>query len=141
MVLIIEVLIRAVKFGAWRAYISATKRMIPYSILRNSFDTLKSDQLFIQVLQKLGSSQVMDTFEKFSQDLFFIKRSDKYFCVISTDTMIEQSLMKSSKFPGNFVNGRNTKVNVLRNFISLESQINIFEQLYKFWVVYFENIA
>ena len=97
-------------------------------------------QLYIQEMEKLEHTMDQEAFKKFSNDFFTVKRSEKFFCGTSTDMVIEQSLMKSSKMQGRFVHGRSTKESVLTKFVvGLISATDISEGLEKFCGFSFES--
>ena len=117
---------------------TAIKRMLPYFHAAGHFLYTKSAYVFVQDMGKLKLSMDEGNFKKFTADFFTIKRSDKFFCGILNDMVIEQSLMKSSKVQGGFVHGRSTKDSVLTKFVvGLVSASNVTEGLEKFCEISF----
>lgn len=74
-----------------------------------------------------------ETFEKFTNNFFTVKRSNKYFCGTWSDQIIAQTLMKSSKIKEDFTHGRSTNETVLIKWVyGLLTVSNISESLEKF---------
>ncbi|KAL6438744.1 hypothetical protein ACFW04_004618 [Cataglyphis niger] len=68
-------------------------------------------------MENLKDSMDNTAFQKFmNNDFFSVKRSDKYFCGIWSDMIIEQTLMKSSKSREDFARGRSTSESVLNKW-------------------------
>lgn len=91
-------------------------------------------------MENLENSMDNAAFQKFTNDFFSIKRSDKYFCGTWSDMIIEQTLMKSSKSREDFTRGRSTSESVLNKWVyGLVTASNISEGLEKFCGLFFHS--
>ena len=84
-------------------------------------------------MENLENTMDRDSFKKFTGNFFTIKRSEQFFSGTSSDMVIEQTLMKSSKMQRGLVHGRSTKESALTKFVlGLLSASNISEGLENF---------
>jgi len=91
-------------------------------------------------MENLENTMDNAAFQKFTNNFFSIKRSNKFFCGTWSDMIIEQSLMKSSKSKGGFTRGRSTNESVLNKWVNgLLTASNISEGLEHFCGLYFHS--
>ncbi|KYN00649.1 hypothetical protein ALC62_08572 [Cyphomyrmex costatus] len=117
MVSIAEEFIRAERMGNWTGHLNAIKKMLPYFHAAGHFLYVKSAHLYLQDMLILENNMNQQTFKKFTDGFFTIRRSDKFNCGTWTDMVIEQTLMKYMKTEGGVSRGRSTQESVLCKWI------------------------
>ena len=87
--------------------------MVPYFHASGHFPYAKSAHLYLQDMLQLEKLMNQSVYQRFIEGFFTVRRSDKLNCGISTDMVIEQSMMKSMKTYGSIYQGRSTKESVI----------------------------
>ena len=110
--------IQAERMGNLELHIQCVRAMLPIFHATGHFPYAKACQLYLQDMEKLKETMKPEEFDKFTKESFFtIRRSDKYWCGVWTDMVIEQTLMKNLKSVGGVSHGRGFTDSVLNRWI------------------------
>ncbi|XP_064094950.1 uncharacterized protein LOC135207244 [Macrobrachium nipponense] len=85
--------------GSWLLNLSAVSESLPVFASAGYYSYLKSAHFYVQEMEQLEHTHP-DMFQKFSNGLHVIRRSDQYWAGLSSDLAIEQTLMRSLKSSG-----------------------------------------
>ncbi|GFX88568.1 uncharacterized protein TNCV_2659791 [Trichonephila clavipes] len=92
--------IRTERLGHFKERLNAVQRMLPYFNASGKFLCVKSAYLYLQDMMDLENTMDGQTFKKFKNGFFTVKRTEKFNFSTWTDMVIEQILMKSMKTDG-----------------------------------------
>lgn len=105
MVELLRQFIAAERSGDWLLHLKSVYDMLPYLAASGHNLYVKSAHIYLQYMQGLKDTHPgLD--EKFKSGFHVIRRSDRYWAGLSTDLVIEQSLMRSLKTTGGLTRGR-----------------------------------
>ena len=105
MVQILCKFIKAERTGNWNLHLQAVQDMLPYLAASGHNAYTKSGYLYLQNMLCLKDKHP-DVWAGFQIGHHVIQRSDRYWCGLSTDLVIEQVLMRSVKSRGGLTRGR-----------------------------------
>ena len=91
--------------GNWDLHLHSMKEMLPYLAASGHSLYAKSVYIYLQQMQTL-QEQHPEVFTAFSAGFHVLRRSDRYWAGLSTDLVIEQTLMRSVKTVGGLTHGR-----------------------------------
>lgn len=122
MITIIKKFIQVERSGDWLLHLNSMQRMIPYFRASRHFLYAKSGHIYLQdmlYLTKKAKENPLDyELRQFTKEGFFtIRRSDKFWCEISSEMTIEQYLMRQIKSTGGLIHGRGIYETVLSEWI------------------------
>ena len=104
MLAVTRTLIMADRTGSWLLHLSAVSDCLPIFAAAGHYSYLKSAYFYVQEMEQLESTHP-DVFHKFCNGLHVIRRSDRYWAGLSSDLVIEQTLMRSLKTSGGLTRG------------------------------------
>lgn len=118
MISLVKDFIRAERAGNWELHLKCVERMLPYFHASGHFLYAKSAHLYLQDMRKLKDT-INDDYEftRFTEGLFTIRRTDKFWSGVWSDMTIEQVLMRSMKTQGGLTHGRGLSESVLTKFV------------------------
>ena len=90
--------------GSWSLHLTAVSDCLPIFAAAGHYNYLKSAHFYVQEMAQLENTHP-DVYHKFSNGLHVIRRSDRYWAGLSSDLVIEQTLMKSLKTLGGLTRG------------------------------------
>lgn len=99
MVSVIKSFIKAERIGDWKLLLGTTLKMLPYFASAGHNNYLKSAYLYTQNMIKLENEN-QEIHEKFMSGFHVIRRSNKFWCGLSSDLVIKQELMHLMKSSG-----------------------------------------
>ena len=97
--------IKSERTGDWNLNLQVLYDMLPYMAASGHHHYTKSIYLYLQKLSKL-SDEHPEIQQHFESGLHVVRRSDRFWAGLSTDLVIEQSLMRSLKTTGGLTRGR-----------------------------------
>ena len=104
MLAVARALIMADRTGSWLLHLSAVSDCLPIFAAAGHYNYLKSAHFYVQEMAQLETTHP-DVFRKFSNGLHVIRRSNRYWAGLSSDLVIEQTLMRSLKTSGGLIRG------------------------------------
>lgn len=133
--------LRAERTGNWELHLNTIRHMIPHLHAAGHLSYAKSTRLYLQQMEDISLHMDHEELEKMtSAGYFTIRRSDKFWCGVSSDMAIEQGLMRSMKTSGGLTRGRGITENTLANWIHvLPKCVNICENIERFCGVHFTS--
>lgn len=99
MLQVARLLVMADRTGSWSMHLHAVCEAIPIFAAAGHYNYLKSAHLYLQNMTQLHSKHP-DISHKFHEGLHVIRRSQKFWSSLSSDLVIEQTLMRSLKTSG-----------------------------------------
>ena len=97
--------ITAERSGHWLLHLKSLQQMLPYLATSGHNLYVKSAHVYLQDMLELEQTHPnLDA--AFKSGLHIVRRSDRYWCGLSTDLVIEQALMRSIKSIGGLTRGR-----------------------------------
>ena len=96
--------IKAERTGNWLLHLSTMKEMLPFFAACGHNSYAKSAYVYLQSMQNLEKSH-QDVYHAFLEGHHVIRRSDRFWAGLSTDLVIEQTLMRSVKTTGGMTRG------------------------------------
>ena len=104
MVRVARALIEADRTGNWQMHLRAVSDCLPIFAAAGHFNYLKSAHYYIQEMNQL-SNRHPELSQRFQQGYHVIRRSNQFWAGLSSDLVIEQSLMRSLKTSGGLTRG------------------------------------
>ena len=104
MLKVARALIKADRTGSWLMHLSAVADCLPIFAAAGHFNYLKSAYLYVQEMSELDTKHP-DVFRKFSNGCHVIRRSNQFWAGLSSDLVIESTLMRSLKTSGGLTRG------------------------------------
>ena len=104
MLKVVRALIKADRTGSWLMHLSAVADCLPIFAAAGHFNYLKSAYLYVQEMSELDTKHP-DVFRKFSNGCHVIRRSNQFWAGLSSDLVIESTLMRSLKTSGGLTRG------------------------------------
>lgn len=99
-----QALIKADRIGSWKLHLRAMLDCLPIFAAAGHYNYLKSSYFYLQEMCQLETRHP-DIYEKFSRGFHVIRRSDQCWAGLSSDLVIEQTLMRSLKSSGGLTHG------------------------------------
>src|SRR6218665_3422664 len=90
--------------GSWLMHVRAVSESIPIFAAAGHYNYLKSAHFYVQQMGQLHINHP-DVFRKFENGYHFIRRSNQFWAGLSSDLVIEQTLMRSLKTCGCLTRG------------------------------------
>ena len=97
-------LIMADRTGSWSMHLQAVGDCLPIFAAAGHFNYLKSAYYYLQDMCELEVKHP-EVFRKFSNGFHVVRRSNKFWAGLSSDLVIEQTLMRSLKSTGGLTRG------------------------------------
>ncbi len=97
-------LIMADRTGSWSMHLNAVADCLPIFGAAGHYNYLKSAYFYVQEMNELETKHP-DVFRKFNNGFHVIRRSKKFWAGLSSDLVIEQTLMRSLKSTGGLTRG------------------------------------
>jgi len=97
-------LIIADRTGSWLMHVRAVSECIPIFAAAGHYNYLKSAHFYVQQMGQLHINHP-DVFRKFENGYHVIRRSNQFWAGLSSDLVIEQTLMRSLKTCGGLTRG------------------------------------
>ena len=97
-------LIKADRTGSWMMHLRAMLACLPIFAAAGHYNYLKSAYLYIQEMCELETRHP-DVYDTFSRGFHVIRRSNHFWAGLSSDLVIEQTLMRSLKSSGGLTHG------------------------------------
>ena len=97
-------LIMAERTGSWLMHLSAVADCLPIFAASGHYNYLKSAYLYVQEMNELETTHP-DVFRKFASGFHVIRRTHQFWAGLSSDLVIEQTLMRSLKGSGGLTHG------------------------------------
>ena len=97
-------LIMADRTGSWRMHLQAVTDCLPIFAAAGHFNYLKSAYYYLQEMSELENRHP-DVYKKFLNGRHVVRRSNKFWAGLSSDLVIEQTLMRSLKTSGGLTHG------------------------------------
>lgn len=104
MLQVARLLVMADRTGSWSMHLHAVCEAIPIFAAAGHYNYLKSAHLYLQNMTQLHITHP-ELSEKFHDGLHVIRRSQKFWSGLSSDLVIEQTLMRSLKTSGGLTRG------------------------------------
>jgi hypothetical protein len=101
---IVKHLLAGDRGGSWQMYLAAMKECLPVFAAAGHTSYLKSAYHYLQSMAQLGETHP-EVHQKFLEGFHVVRRSDKFWSGVSSDLVIEQSLMRSLKSKGWLTHG------------------------------------
>ena len=105
MINIMKMFIKAERTGDWQLYLYSLEKMLPFFAASGHNLYLKSVYCHLQQMGTLENDHP-DIYQKFCEGYHVIRRSNRYWAGISTDLVIEQTLLRSVKTTGGMTRGK-----------------------------------
>ena len=105
MVDLLRTFLRAERTGNWPLHLQTLQEMLPYYAAAGHNLFTKSVYIYLQKMQDLKRTHP-DVHNQFSHGYHVLRRSDRFWAGVSSDLMIEQTLMKSVKSVGGLTRRR-----------------------------------
>lgn len=105
MISLLREFIKAERIGDWCLHLSTLIKMLPYFAAAGHNHYTKGSHIYVQSMETLEKRNPA-VYYKFKDGYHVIRRSDRYWAGLSTDLVIEQTLMKSMKSTGGLTHGR-----------------------------------
>ncbi|KAG7168439.1 hypothetical protein Hamer_G002487 [Homarus americanus] len=99
-----RMVIRADRTGSWMMHLRAVSDCLPIFAAAGHYNYLNSAYLYVQEMCQLEARHP-DVYDKFSRGFHVIRRSNQCWAGLSSDLMIEQTLMRSLKSSGGLTHG------------------------------------
>lgn len=100
-----QALIKADRTGCWQMHLRAILDCLSVFAAAGHYNYLKSAYFYLQEMCQLETKHP-DVHEKFSRGFHVIRHSNQYWAGLSSDLVIEQTLMRSLKSSGGLTHGR-----------------------------------
>ena len=104
MVRVARTLVMADRIGSWQMHLCAVSDCIPIFAAAGHYSYLKFTHFYVQEMCHLDIKHP-DVFRKFEKGFYVIRRSSHSWTGLSSDLVIEQTLMKSLKGTGGLTHG------------------------------------
>ena len=104
MLKVARALIMADRTGSWQMHLGAVADCLPIFAAAGHYNYLKSAYLYVQEMNELDTRHP-DVFRKFSDGFHVVRRSNQFWAGLSSDLVIEQTLMRSLKSTGGLTRG------------------------------------
>ena len=105
MVDILRLFIKAERTGDWMLHLKSLQEMLPFFAASGHNLYAKSAYIYVQQMLQLADSHP-DVFAFFRSGYHVVRRSDRYWAGLSSDLVIEQTLMRTMKTTGGLTRGR-----------------------------------
>ena len=105
MIGILRQFIKAERTGNWKLHLNAVQNMLPYLAAAGHSLYTKSSYIYLQQMLELEEQQP-HVHAAFVSGHHVIRRSDRYWAGLSSDLVIEQTLMRTMKTTGGLTRGR-----------------------------------
>ena len=105
MVDILRLFIKAERTGDWMLHLKSLQEMLPFFAASGHNLYAKSAYIYVQQMLQLADSHP-DVFAFFRSGYPVVCRSDRYWAGLSSDLVIEQTLMRTMKTTGRLTRGR-----------------------------------
>ena len=102
---IVKTLIRAERTGDWNLHLVSVFKILHLFAATGHNHYAKSARLYLQLMLSLRHENPC-LYDKLSSGYHSVRRSDRYWAGLSTDLVIEQTMMKSLKGRGGLTHGR-----------------------------------
>ena len=102
---ILRKFIKAEHTGNWELHLQAVYDMLPFFTASGHNLYAKSAYLYLQLMLDLPNNHP-ELYDMFMNGFHVIQRSDRYWAGVSSDMLIEQTLMRSLKTSGGLTQGR-----------------------------------
>jgi len=99
MIALLRSFIRAERTGNWNLHLKTVAEMLPFFAAAGHNNYAKSCHIYLQEMLNLGETHPAVK-KSFEDGLHVFRRNDSYYSGISSDLLIEQSLMRSMKTSG-----------------------------------------
>lgn len=97
--------IKAERTGNWMLHLKSLQEMLPFFTASGHNLYAKSAYIYVQHMLKLADSYP-EVFAFFRSGYHVVRRSDRYWAGLSSDLVIEQTLMRTMKTTGGLTRGR-----------------------------------
>ena len=97
-------LIKADRTGSWKMHLRTMLDCLPIFAAAGHYNYLKSAYFYLQEMCQLDTRHP-DVLDKFSRGFHVIRRSNQFWAGLSSDLVIEQTLMRSLKSSGGLTHG------------------------------------
>jgi 5'-3' exonuclease len=104
MLQVARALIKADRTGSWLMHLSAVSDCLPIFAAAGHYNYLKSAYFYVQEMSKLEVTHPA-VFRKFVLGCHVVRRSNQFWAGLSSDLVIEQTLMRSLKSTGGLTRG------------------------------------
>ena len=101
----IDALRKIIKAGNWDLHLQAVYDMLPFFIASKHSLYVKSAYLYLQLMLDLPNN-LPELYDIFMNGFHVIRWSDKYWEGVSSDMLIEQTLVQNLKTSGGLTGGR-----------------------------------
>ena len=105
MVDILRLFIKAERTGEWMLHLKSLQEMLPFFAASGHNLYAKSAYIYVQQMLQLADSHP-EVFAFFRSGYHVVRRSDRYWAGLSSDLVLEQTLMKTLKTTGGLARGR-----------------------------------
>lgn len=105
MVDILRLFIKAERCGDWMLHLKSVQEMLPFFAASGHNLYAKSAYIYLQQMINLADSHP-EVFTFFISGYHVVRRSDRYWAGLSSDLVIEQTLMRTMKITGGLTRGR-----------------------------------
>ena len=105
MISLVREFVKAERTGNWPMHRSSQAKMLPYFAASGHDNYTKGSYMYLQSRSKLEQNNPK-VYQKFLAGYHVVRRSNRYWAGLSTDLMIEQTLMRSMKSVGGITRGR-----------------------------------
>lgn len=114
---IVKCFLAAERTGNWRLHLAATTDMLPLFAACGHHNYAKSARYYVQLMNQLPVTHPW-LYEQFSRNGYHtVRRTNKYWAGLSTDLLIEQTLMKSFKSQSGLTHGRGLTESVRNTWV------------------------
>ena len=96
--------LKAERTGDWQLHLDTCRQMLPYFASPGHYHYFKSTYLYLQTMYQLPMTHP-NMYEHFQNGLHVIRRSDHFWAGLSTNLVIEQTLMCALKSSGGLTRG------------------------------------
>ena len=103
---LVKQFIMAERTGNWQLHLETTADMLPLFAAAGHHHYAKSARLYLQQMRDLPSTHPWLHTQFTANGYHTVRRTSKYWAGLSTDLLIEQTLMKSLKSPSGLTHGR-----------------------------------
>ena len=102
---ILKRFLKAERTGNWLLHLSVVHEMLPYLAAAGHNSYTKSAYLYLQLMNQLEETH-LEVFKSFTDGPHVVRRSNRFWAGISSDLIIEQTLMRGAKTSGGLTRGR-----------------------------------
>ena len=105
MISLVREFVKAEHTGNWSMHLSSQAKMLPYFAASGHNNYTKGSYMYLQFMSKLEQNNPK-AYQKFLAGYHVVRRSNHHWAGISTDLIIEQTLMRTMKNVGGITRGR-----------------------------------